>query len=169
MHSDAAFEMLCQYAIEARKHKKTTYLIGNGASASMASHFAADLAKNAELHTEVFTDSSMITAIANDMGYEHVFSEPLARRATQGDMLIAISSSGASPNILKAVEVARALDVYVVTLSAMDSQNPLRFMGNLNAYIAASTYGPAETCHAAILHYWMDLVDNTRDASDGFV
>jgi D-sedoheptulose 7-phosphate isomerase len=136
----------------------TVYLVGNGASASMASHFAADLAKNARLHTQVFSDLSLITAISNDMGYEHVFAEPLRRRAEGRDMLVTISSSGGSPNILAAAEVARELKMTVVTLTAMKAENPLRGKGRLNLYLPAKTYGEAETCHAAALHWWMDLV-----------
>ena len=156
--ADKAFEMWRELTITVRCNRRTVYLIGNGASASMASHMAADLAKNARLHTEVFSDLSLITAISNDMGYDQVFSEPLSRRARSGDMLVAISSSGRSPNVLKAVDVARRRRLTVVTLSAMDEGNPLRQKGTLNFYIPAKTYGCAETGHAAILHYWMDLV-----------
>ena len=125
----------------------------------MASHFAADLAKNAHVHTQVFSDLSLITAISNDIGYEQVFALPLQRRAEAGDMLVAISSSGRSPSVLAAVEVARTLGLTVVTLSAMTPDNPLRGSGTLNAWIAASTYGLAETGHAAILHRWMDMME----------
>jgi D-sedoheptulose 7-phosphate isomerase len=142
--------------------RRAIYLIGNGASASMASHFAADLAKNAQLHTEVFSDLSLVTAIANDMGYEHVFSEPLSRRAMEGDMLVAISSSGRSPNVLAAVKVARAQRLTVVSLSGMDGNNPLRSAGDLNFYVPATSYGYAETCHSSILHHWMDLFTDSE-------
>lgn len=158
---DEAFRMWRRLTLALRKKHGAVYLIGNGASASMASHFAADLAKNARLHTEVFSDLSLITAITNDMGYEHVFSEPLRRRGKRGDMLVAISSSGRSPNILRAVATARRLGLTVVTLSAMSPRNPLRSLGDLNAYVAAGDYGLAETCHAAVLHHWMDLVEAT--------
>ncbi len=142
-----------------RQQRQTIYLIGNGASASMASHMAADLAKNARLHTQVFTDVALITAISNDMGYDQVFVEPLRRRASAGDMLVAISSSGASPNVLAAVDWAREHELNTVTLSAMQAGNPLRQKGVLNFYIPAQTYSEAETSHAAVLHYWMDLVE----------
>ncbi len=145
-----------------RARRRTIFLIGNGASASMASHLAADLAKNAHLHTEVFSDLSLITAISNDMGYEHVFSEPLGRRAKAGDLLVAISSSGRSPNVLAAVKVARKLRLAVVTLSGMGPGNPLRAMGALNFYVPARSYGFAESCHAAVLHHWMDMVEVKR-------
>ena len=87
---------------EIRNARRTIYLVGNGASASMASHMASDLSKNAGLHTHVFSDPSLLTAISNDIGYEDVFALPLKGRAVKGDMLVAISSSGKSPNILKA-------------------------------------------------------------------
>lgn len=157
--TDAGFSLWAQTAAKVRRQKGTVYLVGNGASASMASHFAADLAKNARLHTEVFSDLSLITAISNDMGYEHVFSEPLSRRVSARDMLVAISSSGKSPNVLAAGKVARKHGAYVVTLSGMGAKNPLRAMGDLNIYVAADTYGYAESCHACILHHWMDLVE----------
>lgn len=139
-----------------RKHRKTVYLVGNGASASMASHFAADLAKNVHVHTEVFTDISLITAIANDISFDEVFSEPLSKRITEGDMLVAISSSGKSPNILRAAETAKNFGGTIITLSAMDFDNPLRNMGDINFYVPAKSYGMAETCHAALLHFWVD-------------
>ncbi|MGV7224566.1 MAG: SIS domain-containing protein [Nitrospinales bacterium] len=156
---DEGFRMWQELAIEDRENKRTIYLIGNGASASMSSHFAADLAKNAHLHTEVFSDLSLITALSNDMGYEWVFAEPLRRRAKKGDMLVAISSSGTSRNILKAVDVAQGIGLNVITLSAMSPSNHLRSKGQLNAYVPAETYGCAESCHAAILHHWMDMVE----------
>lgn len=157
---DEGFKIWQELTIDVREKKRSIYLIGNGASASMASHFAADLAKNAHLHTEVFSDLSLITAISNDMGYEWVFAEPLRRRAKKGDMLVAISSSGNSKNILCATEVAQKIGLKVITLSAMSPENPLRSSGYINIHVPAETYGYAETCHAAILHHWMDIVEN---------
>jgi D-sedoheptulose 7-phosphate isomerase len=155
---DKAFDKWTDFTIRIREQKSTVFLIGNGASASMASHVAADLAKNAHVHTEVFTDLSLITAIANDVSYDEVFAEPLRRRLKKGDMLVAISSSGQSRNILQAVATAKKLGGIVITLSAMKTENPLRREGELNLYVPAQTYGMAETCHAAILHYWIDKI-----------
>lgn len=153
---EQAFKTWIGLTHSTRKLGKTVYFVGNGASASMASHFAADLAKNAHVHTEVFTDLSLITAIANDISFDEVFSEPLSRRLTKGDMLVAISSSGKSPNILRAAETAKNLGGRIITLSAMDFDNPLRNMGDINFYVPAKSYGMAETCHAALLHFWID-------------
>lgn len=165
MGVDRGFAYWLELTLEARRARRTIYLIGNGASASMASHFASDLAKNARLHTQVFSDLSLITAISNDIGYDQIFAAPLRMRGCAGDMLIAISSSGKSPNIIEAVEVAVELDMITVTLSSFDPGNPARGMGLLNVYIPADSYGFAETGHAAILHYWMDLVERADDTA----
>lgn len=156
LDSEAAFALWTDWTVQIREQQRTIFLIGNGASASMASHVAADLSKNAHVHTEVFTDLALITSIANDVSYDEVFAEPLRRRLKKGDMLVAISSSGQSRNILKAVATAKALGGIVITLTAMKAENPLRREGDSNLYVPARTYGMAETCHAAILHYWID-------------
>ncbi len=159
---DQAFELWCDSTEDVRLAERVIYLMGNGASASMASHFAADLAKNADLHTQVFTDISLITAVANDMSYEMVFLAPLRRRLKPGDMVVAISSSGNSPNVIKAAEFAVSREATLVTLTAMLPTNALRQLGTLNFWLPANTYGMAETGHAAILHYWMDQMSLCR-------
>lgn len=158
MGIDDGFERLKDLTEATRKKHKTIFLIGNGASASMASHIAADLCKNGDLSTAVFTDLSLITAVANDLGSDRMYSAPLERRGTPGDMLVAISSSGRSPNILAAVGTARKLKMSVATFSAMKADNPLRSLGDVNFYIPAPTYGYAETAHSALLHFWVDMV-----------
>ncbi len=155
---DRAFDIWVNKTVITRMKKKTVYLIGNGASASMASHAAADLLKNANIKTMVFTDLSLMTAISNDISYKDVFAEPLKRFASTDDMLVAISSSGRSQNIIEATRTMKAYKVFTITLSAMDFENPLRKSGDLNFYIPAMTYGLAETGHAAIIHYWIDKV-----------
>ena len=155
---DDGFDELKQITEQIRENRNTVYVIGNGASASMASHFSADLAKNGRIHTEVFSDLALITAISNDMGYEEVFAEPLRRRGQKGDLLVAISSSGNSKNLLAAIDEAHSIGMKSVTISAMDSNNPLKSVGNINLHVPAETYGDAESCHAAILHYWIDLI-----------
>ena len=154
---DEAFRMLETITLRIRSERKTIYCIGNGASASIASHFSADMAKNGKLHTEVFSDLALLTAISNDLGYEEVFAEPLRRRGTAGDLLAATSSSGNSPNVIRAAECAHQLGLQVITFTAMAADNRLRQMGDLNFYFPAETYGDAESVHAALLHYWIDM------------
>jgi len=158
VNCDQAFDLWCDSTEDVRQAERVIYLMGNGASASMASHFAADLAKNADLHTQVFTDVSLITAVANDLSYDMVFVAPLRRRLKSGDMVVAISSSGNSPNVVKAAEFAVSREATLVTLTAKQPTNALRQLGTLNFWLPADTYGMAETGHAAILHYWMDQV-----------
>ena len=132
------------------------YIIGNGGSAGMASHMAADACKNGHLRAIAFNDPAMLTATANDLAYDQVFSLPLERLARSGDMLIAISSSGNSPNIVRALEVARGLGVAAVTLTGMRADNKARALGDLNFYVPLSRYGWAESAHQVVLHYWFD-------------
>jgi len=156
---DKGFLQWRKLAFKARTKGNTLFFIGNGASASMASHFAADVAKNARIRTYVFTDPALITALANDIRYEEVYAEPIRWYMQKGDMLIAISSSGNSPNVVNAVKAAKQSGGTVITLSAMSPDNSICKMGTINFYIPAQTYGMAETAHAAILHFWMDSIE----------
>ena len=160
LDNDLGFEHWVQAVNRLRTDGRTIFLVGNGASAAMASHMAADLAKNGLVRTDVFSDLALITAVANDISYDQVFAVPLKTRMRPGDMLVAISSSGGSPNVLRAAEVARELGGMVATLTAMSPDNLLRQIGHLNFYVAAATYGAAESCHASVLHYWMDQVES---------
>ncbi|OGT32176.1 MAG: hypothetical protein A3E87_05145 [Gammaproteobacteria bacterium RIFCSPHIGHO2_12_FULL_35_23] len=158
IETDEAFKTLLNITTQLRAKKRLVYFIGNGASAAMASHYSADLAKNGKVHTQVLTDLALMTAVSNDINYESVFSEPLQNRIISGDMLVAISSSGNSPNIIKGVKTALSLGATVITLSAMKETNQLRKLGHINFYVATNTYGMSETSHNAILHHWIDLL-----------
>ena len=166
MDVEAGFSRWKELTLKVRRSGNRVFFIGNGASASMASHFAADFAKNGRIRTEVFTDLALITAIANDISYDQVFAEPLRLRMTKGDMLVAISSSGNSPNVLRGAETARELGGTIVTISAMKEKNALRKLGDLNFYAPAQTYGLSETSHATVLHFWMDVVES-EEAQNG--
>lgn len=158
VEADEAFSSLYAKSLETRESRQQLFLIGNGASASMASHIAADLCKNGNLATRCFSDASLLTALANDCGVEEMFATPLKQQAKKGDLLVCISSSGESPNIIHATKMARELGMYIVTLSAMNNDNSLRQRGDINFYVPAKTYGFAETAHAALLHYWVDMI-----------
>ena len=138
---------------------QAVYFAGNGASASMASHFAADLAKNGWTHTQVLTDSALITAVANDISFDEVFSFPLSVRGKEGDVLITISSSGNSPNVVNAIETAKGRGMHVITVSGLKEDNTSRRTGHLNFYVPATTYGYVESAHAVVLHHWMDFME----------
>jgi D-sedoheptulose 7-phosphate isomerase len=141
-----------------RRGKKTIYFVGNGASAMMAAHMAADASKNGGLRSLAFNEAALMTAISNDICYEQCFSFPLMRFANPGDVLVAISSSGNSPNIVAAIDQARQQNLAaVVSLTGLKPDNKARRLGDLNFYIPGSTYGLVEASHQALLHCWLDL------------
>ena len=125
--------------------------IGNGGSAGIAGHMAIDFSKNGGVRSLTFNESSSLTCIGNDLGYDQVFSTQVKMLGAKGDVLIAISSSGESKNILNAVESAKSLGCFVVTLSGFSQSNTLRSAGDINFYVKAGAYGFIETAHQAIL------------------
>ena len=155
---DAGLAAWVQRTLELAGRGGCAFFAGNGASASMASHFSTDIAKNAGVRSMVFTDPSLMTCVGNDFSYEDIFAEPLSWHMRPGDMAVLVSSSGNSPNVVKAARRARELGGTVVTLSAMRPDNALRALGDLNIYVPAQSYSHAETSHAAILHHWVDCV-----------
>jgi D-sedoheptulose 7-phosphate isomerase len=159
LQHDAGFQLWLDYALKVGQRNRYLFLVGNGASSSMASHFATDITKNGKIRTHVFTDSSLLSAVGNDYSFNELYSRPLQWYSEAGDLLIAISSSGNSENILQACHQARHQGLRVVTLSAMKPDNQLRRLGDINCYLAASTYGLAESGHAVIMHHWMDLLE----------
>lgn len=156
LSTSGGFDRWVTMTREGQARGQHIYLVGNGASAMMASHFAADACKNGALSAMAFNDAALLTATANDVAFEEVFALPLRRLARAGDLLIAISSSGNSPNILRAVEVARSIPVQVVTLTGKCADNRARACGDLNFYVPSPRYGWVECAHQLILHYWLD-------------
>ena len=132
------------------------FFIGNGGSAGMASHMATDACKNGHLRALAFNDIALLTATANDLAYDQVFALPLERLSRSGDMVISISSSGNSPNVVRALESASRLGLSIVTLSGMRADNRARSLGDLNFYAPLQRYGWVESAHQIILHYWFD-------------
>ena len=132
--------------------------IGNGGSAGIASHLAIDYSKNGSLPAMAFNDSSAITCLSNDYGFEYVFAKQIEFHARKGDVLIAISSSGKSINILNAVAVARKVGCNVITFSGFQPQNPLSKLGDVNFYIDSKEYGYVEVSHVALGHSILDYI-----------
>ena len=153
-----ALENVCEFLMGLRKTKKKAIFIGNGGSAGIASHMSSDFLKNGRIRTLSFSDPSLLTCISNDLGYEHVYEKPLEMLADQGDVLFAISSSGKSANIIKAVEASKKLGLDVVTLSGFRSDNPLRKMGKTNFYVPSSEYGFVESIHQIICQLIVDTI-----------
>ncbi len=147
----------CQAHLHAvRSQNATVHLIGNGGSASVVAHAQNDLVKACGIRSVVHQDASLMTAYANDHGYGQAYADALAVWLSPNDLLIAVSSSGASTNILNAVLKAKAAGAVVVTLSGFKPDNPLRQLGDLNFYVPSSDYGQVELTHAALLHCLTD-------------
>jgi D-sedoheptulose 7-phosphate isomerase len=135
--------------------------VGNGGSAALASHFAVDVF-NAGVRSLAFSDAALLTCLGNDCGYEQVFARPVGLFASAGDVLVAISSSGRSANILAAARAARECGAAVVTLSGFAPGNPLRALGDWNFYVPSEAYGPVESVHALVCHALVDALKERR-------
>lgn len=133
------------------------FFIGNGGSAGIASHAAIDYSKNGGFPALALTDGAALTCLGNDFGYEEVFARQLEFHARRGDVLMAVSSSGASANILKAVAAARARGCRVVTFSGFSPGNPLRRLGDVNFHVDNGEYGFVEIFHLTLIHAVLDL------------
>jgi D-sedoheptulose 7-phosphate isomerase len=141
---------------------KKIMFIGNGASAAISSHMATDFWKNGAVKAIAFNDSSLLTCISNDYGYQYVFEKPVEMFAEKGDILIAISSSGRSENIIKGAKMALYKGCKLITLSGFEENNTLRSLGHINFYVPSSSYGPVEIIHQAICHSIIDLIIETK-------
>ena len=145
--------------LSARNRNAAVYFIGNGGSAATASHFANDIAIGTRSWDKPFRAQSLcdnqavISAIANDDGYEHVFSQQLSILLKEGDVVVAISASGNSPNLLKALDVVQEKRAISIGLTAFDG-GELRQRADLSIHVptAPAEYGPAEDAHMVLDH-----------------
>jgi D-sedoheptulose 7-phosphate isomerase len=135
--------------------KSTLYIIGNGGSSAISSHAAVDFF-NVEINARALSDMSMFTCMANDNGFENSFSKMTNQIISSNDFLIAISSSGASKNIINADNSAKKKNSTVVTLSGFSVDNELRSLGDINFWTDSSDYGMVEIAHQFILHNLSD-------------
>jgi Phosphoheptose isomerase len=152
-----ALTTLVQLMLRVRSGKGKFIFIGNGGSAGIASHMAEDFTKTGGVRSVTFNDAALITCYANDYGWDKALARAVDHYGDPGDVLVAISSSGKSQNILNAVEAAKAKAMNVVTLSGFAPDNPLRAHGNVSIWAPAHQYGFVETAHAAILHMALDI------------
>jgi D-sedoheptulose 7-phosphate isomerase len=153
---DQGAERAIQAILEVRSASSKVMLTGNGGSSAIVSHVQNDLCKAVGVRALVFTEQPLLTALANDHGYGCVFQRPLELWAEPGDLLLAVSSSGKSENILRAARAALEKGCRVITLSGFSPDNPLRQMGDLNFYVPSDVYGYVETAHAALAHFITD-------------
>ena len=153
---DLGFQLAIEWIRQVQKKNAKVIFVGNGGSAAIASHQAVDLWKNGGIRAMAFNDASLLTCLSNDFSYPEVFEKSVAMFADAADVLIAISSSGKSPNILKAAEKARSLGCRVMTMSGFKPDNLLRRAGHLNFYAPSDRYGMVEIAHLTLCHYITD-------------
>lgn len=145
-----------QVLAQARKNLGSVYVVGNGGSAGVASHAVVDMVNVAKLRAFTLHESSLLTCMANDYGYENAFARILSQMAKPGDVLIAISSSGNSKNIRNAAVQMADNGGTVITLSGFANDNPLRSLGDINIWLDSRDYGLVEIGHQFILHNLSD-------------
>lgn len=142
------------------------YFVGNGGSAGIAMHMTADFLKNGKMRTVSMYNPATLTCLGNDFGIEYIFSKQLELLARPGDLLVAISSSGNSPNILHAIETAQEKGCKVITLTGFREDNKARQMGDFNIYVPSMEYGIVESVHNIILQQVVDiLMEENREES----
>lgn len=153
-------QLICDALVAGRK----ILLCGNGGSAADAQHIAAELVGCYEKQRRSWpaialtTDTSALTAVSNDLGYEEVFARQLAGLAQTGDIVIAISTSGRSKNVLKAAERARELGCRTIALTGASS-DPLGSICDLTVAVPAKRTSRIQEAHITIGHLWCEMVD----------
>lgn len=151
------FQRLVEILLETKARENMIYWAANGGSTSIASHISQDYLNKLDMRSVTLSDPSLLTCISNDFGYENSYALPLSKLVKKGDLLIAISSSGKSANILKACETVTTLGGQVVSLSGFSPDNPLWQKNSaLSFYYPATDYGLVEIGHSALLHAIID-------------
>jgi len=167
--ADDALEMSQFLLSQVSKVDGIVYLIGNGGSAGIASHFCTDFLRTLGIGAATFSDSTILTCFANDFGYENVYKMPLERNLKSNDLLIAISSSGKSENIVKATKFAKERKVTTLTFSGFGANNPLCKLGDLNFWLDSHDYGLVETGHFFLLHTIVDTFNTCKKKSNNLL
>ena len=152
--------------LEVNKNNKKILIFGNGGSSAIASHFSVDLTKNAGVRCLNFNEADLITCFANDYGFEHWVEKAIDFYGDEGDLLIVISSSGRSQNMLNGVKAARNGNFKsVVTLSGFAEDNPLNQLGDINLWLDSKAYNFVENIHQIWLLIIVDLLIGKREYS----
>jgi phosphoheptose isomerase len=168
----AAFDRAAEIIIEAYARDARLFSCGNGGSASIANHMQCDHVKGVRTATDLTprvlslsTNVELLTAIANDMGYESVFIYQLQSQARPGDVLVAVSSSGRSPNIVHALTWARDNGLRTIAVTGFDG-GAARTEAEVSVHVDCSNYGIVEDLHQAVMHALAQYIRHSRMAAD---
>ncbi len=144
--------------VAAHAAQRKVILAGNGGSAAIASHCAVDFTKSAGIRCVNFNEADLITCFANDYGYELWLQKALEFYADNGDLIVLISSSGKSPNMIQAAEYAVSRGLRLVTFTGFADNNPLKSLGALNFWVDSRAYNVVEMTHQIWLLTVCDLI-----------
>ncbi len=144
-------ENLVSIFLEANNNNNKIMLVGNGGSATIADHLTIDFINAAGIRAVNFNDPALITCFSNDYGYENWVERALDCYANSGDVLVLISSSGQSKNMLVGARKAKSLGLDVITLTGFSSNNPLKELGDINLWVDSNEYNIVEMTH----HIWL--------------
>tara|TARA_B100000686_G_C16687843_1_gene915861 strand:- start:661 stop:1218 length:558 start_codon:yes stop_codon:yes gene_type:complete len=154
---------LSKIIIETNKKGKKIMIFGNGGSAAMASHFTVDLTKTNDIRCYNFNEADHITCFANDYGFENWIKKTIEFHGDEDDLLILISSSGNSKNMLNACEAARKKKVNkIITFTGFNNDNPLSKSGDINIWANSSVYNIVENTHQLWLLSLVDLINEQK-------
>ena len=143
--------------LDCKKNNGKVYIAGNGGSSSMASHVSVDFSKVANVPSGTFNNANLITCFANDYGHDNWVKEAIKAYTNQNDILILISSSGTSKNILNAANYCKENRIPLITLSGFKNDNPLFQLGNVNIHVPSNKYNFIEMAHHIILVSIVDI------------
>ena len=150
---------LKKIVVSTKKSGKKILMFGNGGSAAIASHFSVDLTKNAKIRCTNYNESNLITCFSNDFGYEHWVEMAINYFGDKGDVLIIISSSGKSKNMINACFAARKKKFSkIITLTGHSVNNPIKKLGDINLWVNTKAYNYIENIHQFWLLSLVDLV-----------
>ena len=142
------FIKLCK---QIKKNKKKIVIVGNGGSAAIASHFSVDMTKVGGIRCINFNESDLLTCFSNDYGYENWVKEAIKIHGKKGDILISISSSGKSPNIIKGIEEAKYREISTISFTGFKKNNPVSKLSDISYWVESSNYNIIVTIHLICL------------------
>lgn len=155
---ETGIQVLVEHFSSHKKSDTQIFFIGNGGSSAIASHMTADYMKNGGMKTYSLYDNAVTTCMGNDYGYEFVFSRPLEFLGQENDLLVAVSSSGNSKNIINAVNTAKDKNMKIITFTGFRRDNQLKQLGMVNVYVPSERYGIVESIHNLILQQIVDII-----------
>jgi D-sedoheptulose 7-phosphate isomerase len=149
---EAEISSLQERLLQLKNDRQNLYIIGNGGSAGVAAHAVTDFFNVAKIRATTLHESSLLTCMANDFGYENAIARMLSQLLNPRDVIIVISSSGNSINMRNAATIASEKGAYVITLTGFSADNALRYLGHTNIWLDSEDYGFVEVGHQFILH-----------------